>query len=184
MILHHYDTNTLNETERIKPANYQPYNGTSESSRLEQDQVNTNDDTTIISRFCRPANFNYTYLGLQDIGTHGIVSRIFIYYEVCPGRVEGLVTYPEVPHPGTLPGALSRTTRFARCAEHSHNTTSLETYSHQDGQCNQSVTCDCDAGYEENGRQCVGKLKILWLIKSLLCTHCSLYAWKVSEHTE
>ena len=164
VILHRYDTNTLSETERVKPANYQPYKGTSDSSRLEQDQVNTNDDTTIIGRFRRPANFDYTYLGLQDIGTHGIVSRIFMYYEVCPGRVEGLVTYPEVPHPGTLPGASSRTTRLARCAEHSHNTTSLETYSYQDGRCDQSATCDCDAGYEENGTRCIGKLRILWLL--------------------
>jgi hypothetical protein len=159
VILHHYDTNTLSETQRINPTNYQPYNGTSENSRLEQDQVNTNTDTTIIGRFRRPAN-SYTYLGLQDIGTFGIIDRIIMYYEVCPGRVEGLVTYPEVPHPGILPGASSRTTRLARCAEHSHNTTSLETYAYQDGRCDQRVTCECDAGYEENGRQCVGKLKI------------------------
>ena len=91
----------------------------------------------------------------------------FMYYEVCPGRVEGLVTYPEVPHPGTLPGASSWTTMLARCAEHSHNMTSLETYAYQDGRCDQRVTCDCDAGYEENGRQCVGKLKILLKVLSL-----------------
>ena len=155
--LHRYDTNTLIETERSDPDNYQPYNGTAESSRLEQDQDNTNVDTTIIGRFRRPASINYTYLGLQDIGTYGIVSRIFMYYEVCPGRVEGLVTYPEVPHPGRLPGALSRTTRLARCAEHSRNTTSLETYAYQDGRCEQRVRCDCDVGYEENGIQCDGK---------------------------
>ena len=158
MILHHYDTNTLSETERVKPTNYQPYKDTSESSRLEQDQDNPDDNTVIIGRFRRPANMNYTYLGLQDIGTFGTVYRIFMYYEVCPGRVEGLVTYPEVPHPGTLPGASSRITRLARCAKHSHNTTSLETYAHQDGRCDQRVTCNCDAGYEESGRQCVGKL--------------------------
>ena len=83
VILQHYDTNILSETERVKPANYQPYKGTSESSHLEQDQVNPNDDTTIISRFRRPANFNYTYLGLQDIGTAGTVSRIFLCTMKC-----------------------------------------------------------------------------------------------------
>ena len=159
VILHRYDTNTLSETQRIIPTNYQPYLGNSESSRLVKDQVNTNTDTNIINRFHRPVNINHTYLGLQDIGTTGSVVRIFMYYEVCPGRVEGLVTYPEVPHPGQLPGALSRTTRLARCAEHSHNTTSLETYSYQDGRCEQRVACVCDAGYEENGHQCVGKLE-------------------------
>ena len=157
VILHHYDTNTLSETERIKPTNYQPYKGTSENSRLRQDQVNTNVDTTIIERFRRPVNINYTYLGVQDIGSQGSVVRIFMYYEVCSGRVEGIVTYPEVPHPGTLPGASSRVTRLARCAEHAHNTTSLETYAYQNRSCVQSVTCVCDAGYEESGLRCVGK---------------------------
>ena len=161
VILHRYDTNTLSETQRTNPANYQPYLGNSESSRLMQDQVNTNDDTTIINRFHRPANINYTYLGFQDIGSTGSVVRIFMYYEVCPGRVEGLATYPEVPYPGQLPGALPRITRLARCAEHSYNTTSLETYAYQDGRCEQRVTCVCDVGYEENGHQCVGKEAII-----------------------
>ena len=56
---------------------------------------------------------------------------------------------------------------LARCAEHSHNMTSLETYAYQDGRCDQRVTCDCDAGYKENGHQCVGKLKILLKVLSL-----------------
>ena len=97
-----------------------------------------------------------------------------MYYEVCPGRVERIATYPEVPHPGQLPGASSRTTRLAQCAEHSHNTTSLETYAYQDGQCEQisRVTCVCDAGYEESGRQCVGK--------QVMILHCSYsYAHKL-----
>ena len=169
VILHRYDTNALSETQRIDQTNYQPYLGNSENSRLRQDQVNTNTDTTIINRFRRPANINYTYLGLQDIGSTGNIVRIFMYYEVCPRRVEGLVTYPEVPHPGELPGASSRTTRFAQCAEHSHNTTSLETYAYQDGRCEQTVTCVCDTGYEENGHQCVGKSLLPWLYFLLLC---------------
>ena len=41
VILHCYDTNTLSETERIKPTNYQPYGGTSENSCIRQDKVNT-----------------------------------------------------------------------------------------------------------------------------------------------
>ena len=165
VILHRFDTNTLSETQRTNPNNYQPYLGNSQTSRLQQDQNNTNDDTTIIARFRRPANFNYTYLGIQDIGSSGSIIRILLYYEVCPGKVEGLVTYPEVPHPGELQGSLSRTTRLASCAENAHNTTILETYAYRDGRCEQSgITCACDAGYEEqsiqNRHQCIGKSKI------------------------
>ena len=154
VILHRYDTNTWSETHRIDPSNYQPYLGNSQSSRFQQES--TNDDTTIIARFRRPANFNYTYLGIQDIGSSGNIQRIFLYYEVCPGKVERLVTYPEVPHPGELQGSLSHTTRLASCAEHAHNTTSLETYAYGDGRCEQSVTCVCDLGYEGQNI-CVGK---------------------------
>ena len=92
-----------------------------------------------------------------------------MYYEVCPRKVEGLAIYPEVPYPGRLPGASTRTTRLASCAEHSHNTTYLDTYAYQDRRCEQNVTCVCDAGYEQsqqNPHQCVGK--------SLLIIHCSI----------
>ena len=85
VILHRYDTNALTEVNRINPANYQPYTGNSEqSSRLQQGS--SGGDTTIINRFRRPANFNYTYLGIQDIGSSGSIVRIFLYYEVCPGK--------------------------------------------------------------------------------------------------
>ena len=169
VILHHYDTNTLCETERINTANYHPYLNNSESSSRLQQNSNDYQNTMIINRFRRPANFNYTYLGLQDIGSAGSIIRIFMYYEVCPRKVEGLAIYPEVPHPGNLPGASTQTTRFASCAEHSHNTTSLETYAYQDGRCEQSVTCICDVGYEQtqhNPHQCV--------CKSLMIIHCTI----------
>ena len=157
VILHRYDTNTLSEIHRIDPDNYQPYLGNSQNSRLRQDQGDISADTTIIDRFRRPSNLNYTYLGIQDIGSSGNIQRIFLYYEVCPGKVEGLVTYPEVPHPGELQGSLSRTTRLASCAKNAHNATNLKTYAYSDGRCEQSVTCVCDAGYEKQSHQCIGK---------------------------
>ena len=94
VILHHYDTNTPNETQRT-------------------------------NRFHRPTNFNYTYLGLRDISSTGSVVQIFMYYEVCSRKAEGLAIYPEVPHPENLPEASTRTTRLASCVEYLHNTTSL-----------------------------------------------------------
>ena len=173
VILHRYDTNTLSETQRTTTTNYRPYLGNSESSSRLQQNRNFIANTNIINRFRRPTNFNYTYLGLQDIGSSGSVVRIFMYYEVCPRKMEGLAIYPEVPHPGYLPGALTRTTRLASCAEHAHNTTSLDTYAYQDGRCEQSVICVCDAGYEQsqqNPPQCVGK--------SLMIMHCTIILTK------
>ena len=142
---------------RTSTSNYQPYLGDSQSSRLQQGTGTG--DTNIIKRFLRPQNFNYTYFGIQDIGTTGSLIRIFVYYEVCPRRVEGLVIYPEIPRPPQ--GSFSPTRKTAECAQHAHNTTSSETLAYSDGQCLQSVTCVCDLGYEEqsgaNGNICTGK---------------------------
>ena len=127
------------------------------NSRLQQDPAGG--DTTNITRFLRPLNFKYTYFGIQDTGTTGSVIRIIVRYEVCPGRVEGLVIYPEVPQP--VQGSTQPTIRNAHCAEHAHGTTSLATFAHSDGRCVQDVHCDCDAGYEEvinsTHSSCVGK---------------------------
>ena len=159
VILHRFDTNSQNEMMRTSTSNYQPYLGDSQSSRLQQGTGTG--DTNIISRFLRPQNFNYTYFGIQDIGTTGSIIRIFVYYEVCPRKVEGLVIYPEIPRPSQ--GSSSPTKRTAECAQHAHNTTSLETLAYSDGQCLQSATCVCDLGYEEqsgaNGNICTGKPK-------------------------
>ena len=127
------------------------------NSRLPQDLAGG--DTTIVRRFLRSPNFNYTYFGIQDIGTTGNIIRIIFYYVVCSGRVEGLVTYPEVPHP--VQGSSQPTIRNAYCAEHAHSATPLATFAHSDGRCVQDVHCDCDAGYEEvinsTHSSCVGK---------------------------
>ena len=156
VILHRYDTNSLSENQRTNIANYQPYLEDSVNSHLQQNPAGG--DTTIIRRFLRPPNFNYTYFGIQDIGTTGNIIRIIVYYVVCPGRVEGLVTYPEVPRP---PQGSPRTMRTAHCAEHAHNTTSLETFAYSGRQCEQSAACVCDLGYVEvsgqEGSQCIGK---------------------------
>ena len=62
VILHRYDTNSLimSENQRTNPANYQPYLGDSVNSRLQQGPAGG--DTTIITTFTRPPNFNYTCL--------------------------------------------------------------------------------------------------------------------------
>ena len=129
------------------------------NSRLQQDPAGG--DTTMITRFSPPPNFSYTYFGIQDIGTTGNIIRIIVYYVVCPGRVEGLVTYPEVPRP--VQGSTQPTLRNAHCAEHAHGTTPLATFAHSNGSCVRDVHCDCDAGYEEvsinsTHSSCVGKV--------------------------
>lgn len=158
--LHRYDTNSLSETQRINPDNYHPNLGDLASSRLQHDLSHINEDTTIITRFNRPTNFNFTYLGIQDTGTSGNIIRIFLYYKVCPRRVDGLVTYPEAPLPQQQ--LSSHIIRLAHCAKNAHNTTRRETYTYSDGRCVRNVTCSCNLGYREeisgpSESRCTGK---------------------------
>lgn len=155
VILHCYDTDSPNENDRMNPNNY--HHCGEKETHLRQDPALG--DTTIIKTFLRP-NTSYTYFGIQDIGTTGQVQRFMVYYKVCQKNNLGLEIYPEVPLP---PYYKKKTTRLARCVPHAHNTTSLETYAyhHDDGtyECDQDVTCECDAGYEpsEDSTACIRK---------------------------
>ena len=129
-------------------------------------------DTTIVRRFPRPANFAYTYFGIQDTGTFGNIIRLLVYYEVCPGRLGHLVIYPEIPLPPQ--GSFLPTIRMAQCVKHAHNKTSLETRAYSNGQCVQNVMCACDTGYERqyndpNEYQCTGKVAIMYSV--VPCMH-------------
>ena len=59
VILHRYDTNSLNDMQRVKRTNYQPYLSNSEHSRLMQDQVNTTNNEGHIIRI---RQFGHTYI--------------------------------------------------------------------------------------------------------------------------
>ena len=139
-----YDTNSTSEVERIDPDNYHYALENLSDSKLQQE--GTSGDTLIVKRFPRP-NAAYTYFGVQDIGTIGQLNRMFVYYKVCQKNEKGLVVYPEIPLPPAS-DANGRTIRLAKCVEHAHNITSLETYAYSDEDCEQDVTCKCDDGYE------------------------------------
>ena len=171
VILHRYDTNSLNENERVNRHNYQYYLGNEQSSRLQQNPNGAN--TEIITRYSRPANYNYTYFGIQDTGTFGNIIRILVYYEVCPRRVGRLIVYPEIPRP--VQGSTIPIRRTAQCVENAHNTTSLETFAHDDGRCVQTATCVCDVGYERvNEDQCTG-MTLVVVYNITMVIHCLIF---------
>ena len=164
VILHRFDTNdpALSEAQQTDTSNYQYSFGDEQSSRIQQNP--SGGETTIIRRFQRLVDSNYTYFGIQDIGTFGNVIRLFVYYEVCPRREGNLIVYPEIPLPAQ--GSTSPITRTARCVEYAHNTTSLETRAHSDGRCEQQATCVCDLGFvSQNEDQCIGMALMIAIYK-------------------
>ena len=143
-ILHRFDTDSPNEIQRLDPENYKYCFEDEPASRLQQGA--SGGDTMIVKSFPRP-DTSHTYFGFQDIGTTGQVQRFMVYYKICQRNNKGLEIYPEIPLPPQASNG--RTMRLARCVAHAHNVTSLETYAYSD-RCVQSVTCECDVGYEES----------------------------------
>ncbi len=93
-----------------------------------------------------PGNFNGFYLAFEDDGSCVDLNGLRVYYRICPGKVEGLVTYPEIALP--TQGSTMPALRDAICASNSSATSSLELSAFADGTCSGEPTCECNPGYE------------------------------------
>ena len=144
--LYRFDTNSQRTTTEITTqANYQPYRGDLMSSRLEQ----TGDGSVIVvNSFPRP-DFNFTYFGIQDVGSHGNVQRLLIYYRVAQGYEKGLVTCPSVGLPNE--GSTDTNSGMCRCKPNATVTTlSMEITCRSDGSCEGNPVCECNPGFQYN----------------------------------
>ena len=142
--LYRFDTNSQRTTTEITTqANYQPYRGDLMSSRLEQ----TENVSVIVNSFSRP-NFNFTYFGIQDVGSYGDVRRLLIYYRVAQGYKEGLVTCPSVALPKE--GTTGTNSGMCTCKSNAAATTSLEIKCRGNGSCEGNPVCECNPGFQYN----------------------------------
>lgn len=157
----HYDTDSLNPREQVKSTNY---------DLIKQiEQPNSDNATTATISFKRPSNSSGLYLAVQDVGSCGYIMRIQIYYEQCPSKIVGLVTYPALPLPGK--GSLVAAETSAVCAANAKNLSHLEFRAFSDGECERSVICECLPGYVEEQQlfsgtdlvvsQCKGEMQCL-----------------------
>ena len=156
-----YDTNSQSPQERVKSINYNLI------KRVEQ--PSQSDEITATVSFQRPSDSTGLYLALQDVGSCGVIFRIQVYYEQCPSKVVGLVTYPALPLPARNGPATA--VGYAVCALHAENSSLLEFRAFRDGECERTVTCECSPGYMEEQQliagttllvsQCRGEASIL-----------------------
>ena len=163
MTLYRYDRNNMtNKNDRINIMNYNtPMFGTIASSRLE---ASGSASTLTKNESLVPTNnFNGFYMGIKDVGTCGQISRIIIYYLVCPAKVIGLVKFNEIPVP------LRTASNFvysASCVANAHNVTNLEvTIFSASSTCVEKASggarCECNQGYFLlNTSLCDGKIVI------------------------
>ena len=161
MTLYRYDRNTVaNNNDRTDIMNYNtPMFGTIASSRLE---ASGSASTLTKNESLVPTNnFNGFYMGIEDVGTCGQISRIIIYYLVCPAKVTGLVKYKEIAVPLRTD---SNVVYSASCVANAHNVTNLEvTIYSANSTCIDQVfkgaKCECNHGYFLfNACVCEGKI--------------------------
>ena len=145
--VHRYDVDSsVSEAEQANTDNYQP---------LFQLRGQFQEETHSLTR---PDTKGF-YLGFQDTGTCGQLSRIIVYYTVCRARQSGLVTYPQVATP---PRNGPDEVFNAHCVPNAHNVTSLAVNAFSASSTCLDVVrggarCECNAGYEvsANGRACI-----------------------------
>ena len=103
-----------------------------------------------IYRLSRPPT-NGTYIGIQETGINGFVTRVLVYFKVCPAKRVGLVIYPEHPLP---PVGGPNSVFKARCVDNARPLDTLDVIAPGNGEECVDVAfggaaCECGLGYVE-----------------------------------
>ena len=103
-------------------------------------------DSTYTARIERPTSDEGFYLGFQDTGTCGTISRVRVYYKVCASKVDGLTSYPSLPLPAQ--NSQEPNIAYAYCAYNSFNSVASGYKAYANGRCEYGARCECRLGYE------------------------------------
>ena len=145
-----YETNVIDETGRVNDTFYNDTGVRLFHSTEQGNQTTTSEYFTISSRGL--------YLSLVDGGSCTAISRILVYYNVCPYQVVNMVVYPETVAPP-----------FSNPQDRVVTGTCVDNASPISGNLNQlecevsgvwgdtQVMCSCNAGYENISGICEGK---------------------------
>ena len=150
--LYHYETNQQQSAENVADTdNYSPLFGTESESRLTQ-PGGTNRAQSVSLNYVRPdpPTANGFYLGINDIGTVGMVTRIIIYYRVVRWTPRELLTCDDVAFPPQGTDSTSQETCVCD-SNASQFSNTLERICDVDGLCNEDQECACSPGFQLNG---------------------------------
>ncbi len=136
-----FETNQQSDAQQIITTNYSP-------EYVVNVLVSETSAVTREFRFTNSGIFNGFYFAFRDTqgGTCANLNSLRVYYRICPGRVDGLVTYPEIGLP--VEGASAPIVGSAVCASNSSPTSSLVLSAFANGTCAGNPSCECDPGYE------------------------------------
>lgn len=157
--LYRYETNDQQAAEIVSDtANYSPLFGTVSASRLVHPEGSNRGQMVSINYVLPdPPTANGFYLGINDIGTIGMVSRIIVYYRTVrwdPPRE--LLTCPDVAFPPQGTDSTSQETCVCD-SNASQFSDTLDRICDVNGVCNEDQECACSPGFQLNGGVCEGE---------------------------
>ena len=120
------------------------------------------------------------YLAVVDRGSCTSITRISVFYYICPERTVNLVRYPEtVAPPFTNPQDREATGVCIDNASQASADLILECKIRGEWEQNNDAMCSCNPGYEENGERCSGKCHELKEQRCLVVHTCTLYLYTI-----
>ena len=146
--MYRYERNGMDATAARTTTNYQFLRRIEQPSGFSQQMYETS------FNFTPSGNFNGFYLGFRDTGTCVNILRLQVYYIALQPPVDPPVVCPEVGRPpqgSTVPVTCS-------CPGNSTVTpgSSLQLTCYRNRTCDSNPSCQCNDGYREIIRGCVG----------------------------
>ena len=99
------------------------------------------------------------YLAVEDVGSCTRITRLYVFYYVCPSQVVNMVQYPETVSPPTTNP--SDRTAIGTCIDNASQVSagSLELDCNINGNWEDNdLSCSCNPGYEIMMGACEGQL--------------------------
>ena len=145
-----YETDDIDEIGRV---NRSFYTNTGASIYHRQSNVSHESTNELIS-----ISSKGMYLAVVDRGSCTLITRISVFYYVCPYQVVNMVVYPETVSPPSNGNSEDRTA-IATCVDNaspvSGGSTNLECDSRGIWKLT-SISCSCDPGYKDTEGICRG----------------------------
>ena len=142
-VVNKYETSTISPSEAADVSNYDTVERlapTDNSGTVAENQTAVLDFETQETGF---------YVAIRDQGSCIVISRLLVFYYVCPAGVQDLIELPETIAPRIGQGSMPILST-GRCVANASPTTNGSVVCNSGGVWSTDVECTCDQGYTAN----------------------------------
>ena len=135
-----YETSTISTSEA---ADIDNYNVVERLAPMDDFANVTENQTAVLDFETQETGF---YVAIRDQGSCIVISRLLVFYYVCPAGVQDLIELPETIAPRIGQGSM----QTGRCVPNASPTTNVSVECSSGGVWSTDVECTCDQGYAAN----------------------------------